>query len=84
MVYWGPKGVRTNTLTFAGVFNSQDEEFLQGYERKVPLRRGPEFDHLRGMARPEDYIGPVVFLLSDAATYANGADLRVDGGFLAM
>jgi len=74
-VYWGAKGVRTNTLTFAGVFANQDPRFLEPYTRKVPLGR---------MAEPEDYEGPVVFLMSDAARYMTGANMVVDGGFLAM
>ena len=74
-VYWGPKGVRTNTLVFAGVFNNQERAFLDKYEPKVPLGR---------MAEPADYDGPVVFLMSDAARYMTGSDMVVDGGFTAM
>ncbi|KAI7782760.1 d-arabinitol dehydrogenase [Diaporthe eres] len=33
------------------------------------------------MGRPEDLMGPLTFLLSDAAGYVTGADLRVDGGY---
>ncbi|ROV95448.1 hypothetical protein VMCG_08506 [Cytospora schulzeri] len=33
------------------------------------------------MGSPEDLMGPVAFLLSDAANYVTGADLRVDGGY---
>jgi NAD(P)-dependent dehydrogenase (short-subunit alcohol dehydrogenase family) len=33
------------------------------------------------MGQPEDLMGPVTFLLSDAASYVTGADLRVDGGY---
>ncbi len=33
------------------------------------------------MGNPEDLMGPVVFLLSDASRYMTGADLRVDGGY---
>ncbi len=33
------------------------------------------------MGSPEDLMGPVTFLLSDASAYVTGADLRVDGGY---
>ena len=82
-VYWGPKNVRCNTVTFAGVFNDQDAQFLERYAPKVPLRRGPDDEARGGMAMPDDYVGPVVYLLSPASAYMTGADLRVDGGFLA-
>jgi NAD(P)-dependent dehydrogenase (short-subunit alcohol dehydrogenase family) len=74
-VYWGKAGVRVNTLTFAGVFAHQDPEFLGPYTRKVPLGR---------MAEPEDYDGPVVFMMSDASRYMTGANVVIDGGFTAM
>jgi NAD(P)-dependent dehydrogenase (short-subunit alcohol dehydrogenase family) len=74
-VYWGKAGVRVNTLTFAGVFANQDPEFLGPYTRKVPLGR---------MADPEDYDGPVVFMMSDASRYMTGANVVIDGGFTAM
>jgi NAD(P)-dependent dehydrogenase (short-subunit alcohol dehydrogenase family) len=74
-VYWGKAGVRVNTLTFAGVYANQEPAFLEPYTRKVPLGR---------MAEPEDYDGPVVFLMSDASRYMTGANVVVDGGFTAM
>lgn len=33
------------------------------------------------MGQPEDLMGPVTFLLSDASSYMTGSDLRVDGGY---
>lgn len=33
------------------------------------------------MGQPEDLMGAVTYLLSDAAAYVTGADLRVDGGY---
>lgn len=33
------------------------------------------------MGSPEDLMGAVVYLLSDASAYTTGADLRIDGGY---
>lgn len=33
------------------------------------------------MGQPEDLMGAVTFLSSDASNYVTGAELRVDGGY---
>jgi NAD(P)-dependent dehydrogenase (short-subunit alcohol dehydrogenase family) len=72
--YWGHQGVRTNTLTPGGVSSGQNSDFNEKYSQRVPLGR---------MAQPNDLIGGLLFLASDASAYVNGQNLIVDGGFSA-
>ena len=72
--YWANTGIRVNSLTPHGVYRSQDEQFLRRFAQRSPLGR---------MARPEEITGPLLFLASDAASYVNGTNLVVDGGWTA-
>jgi len=70
--HWGPSGVRVNALSPGGVAGDQDPLFVDKYSARVPLGR---------LAGTVDLGGPLVFLASDASSYVNGIDLKVDGGF---
>lgn len=72
--YYGPDGVRVNTISPGGVFDNQNEEFVRRYNNLTPLKR---------MAKKEEIAGPVLFLASDAASYITGHNLVVDGGWSA-
>ncbi|WP_372906476.1 SDR family oxidoreductase [Rhodohalobacter sp.] len=73
--YFGGRNVRVNAICPGGVFNNQNESFLKRYNKKTLLGR---------MAKPEEVARPVVFLLSDAASYITGTALTVDGGWTAI
>jgi NAD(P)-dependent dehydrogenase (short-subunit alcohol dehydrogenase family) len=72
--YWAKSGVRVNTLTLAGVWNGQPQEFLDAYAERIPVGR---------MADVREVVGPVVFLASDASSFVTGANLVADGGWSA-
>ncbi len=67
--YW--PNVRCNALCPGGVENGQNPDFLKEVTSRIPMGR---------MARPEEYQGALLFLLSEASSYVNGAVLAADGG----
>jgi NAD(P)-dependent dehydrogenase (short-subunit alcohol dehydrogenase family) len=85
-VEWGRYGIRVNAIQpaqmrtpgFKARFENSELEpdgLLEQMVEAIPLGR---------IGEPDDVVGPVVFLLSDAARMVNGVLLPVDGGNLAM
>jgi NAD(P)-dependent dehydrogenase (short-subunit alcohol dehydrogenase family) len=69
--YWADKNVRCNAICPGGVENGQPEEFLTEINKRIPLGR---------MAYSDEIQGILIWTLSDAASYLNGAIIPVDGG----
>lgn len=70
-VYWAKKSVRVNAVTLGGVFNNQDEDFLEAYGRMVPTGR---------MITREEAANSICFLLSSLSSGVNGENIMVDAG----
>jgi len=69
--YWSNQGVRCNALSPGGVFNGQDDVFVDRLKNLIPLNR---------MANADEYRSTIQFLCSDASSYMNGQNIIVDGG----
>ena len=69
--YWTDHGVRCNAICPGGVENNQPNDFIKKVSKKIPLGR---------MARSNEFQGTIIWMLSDASSYLNGAVISVDGG----
>lgn len=75
--YYGKYNIRINCVSPGGVLDTtqQHPSFINRYSAKSPLKR---------LANPEEIAPPVLFLLSDLASYVTGHNLMVDGGWTAI
>ncbi|KAF2834924.1 D-arabinitol dehydrogenase [Patellaria atrata CBS 101060] len=78
-VEWAHAGIRVNTISPGYMLTALTKKILddnpelkQKWTSLIPQGK---------MGRPEDLMGAVTFLSSDASAYMTGADLRIDGGY---
>jgi NAD(P)-dependent dehydrogenase (short-subunit alcohol dehydrogenase family) len=69
--YWADKNVRCNALCPGGIENGQPEDFLYEVSSRIPMGR---------LAQADEYQGTLLWMLSDASSYLNGAIVPVEGG----
>lgn len=78
---WGPKGIRANSVSpgpifiEGGVWNMIKDNATALYERDR------DFHPTKRMGTAEEVARVVAFLASPAASWVNGANVRVDGAF---
>ena len=75
---WARYNIRANAVSFGAVETPMtetirtDERFREQYLKQIPLGH---------FAPPEEVVPPVLFLLTDAASYVTGQILSVNGGY---
>jgi len=69
--YWADKNIRCNAICPGGVVNNQPADFIKSVSSRIPMQR---------LAEANEYQGILIWMLSDAASYLNGAIIPVDGG----
>jgi len=80
--YYGQYNIRVNTICagglkghMAGISNSQDQKFIDQYNKKVPLKR---------LGTADEVASTALFLASNASSYISGANIMVDGGWVSI
>ncbi|ASW90737.1 SDR family oxidoreductase [Mycobacterium marseillense] len=81
---WGPAGIRVNTLA-PTVFRSELTEWMYADDEKGRATREAMFARipLRRFAEPDDFVGALIYLLSDASAFFTGQVMYLDGGYTA-
>ena len=69
---WAKNGVRVNSISPGGVFNYQNDDFINEYCIRSPIGR---------MADEDEINGSILYLASSASKYVTGHNLVVDGGW---
>ncbi|KAI6783051.1 D-arabinitol 2-dehydrogenase [ribulose-forming]-like protein [Emericellopsis cladophorae] len=78
-VEWASAGIRVNCISPGYMLTALTAKILD--EKPDLKKKWTSLIPQGKMGQPQDLMGPVAFLLSDAAGYVTGADIRVDGGY---
>ncbi|MQA83404.1 MAG: glucose 1-dehydrogenase [Streptosporangiales bacterium] len=81
-VEWAERGIRVNAIS-PGYFENIMRDAGTEHARPEKEQQVITFTPMRRRGRPEELVGPAVFLASDASSYVTGAILYVDGGYTA-
>ena len=79
---WGRAGIRVNAVA-PTVFRSELTAWMYADDPKGTATREAMLSRipLARLAEPEDFVGSVIYLLSQASSFVTGQVLYVDGGY---
>lgn len=75
---WGPSGIRSNVVSPGLVVTPMSQAF---YDTPGVTERRTAVVPMRRIGAPQDMADAILFLASDRASYVNGDEIVVDGGF---
>lgn len=74
---WSSRGIRVNAIApgyiETNMTGSMNDDAKNLVDKRIPMQR---------WGNPDDFMGPIVFLTSDASKYITGETLLVDGGWM--
>jgi len=70
--YYKGKNIRVNSISPGGIFNNQNQIFVEKYREDCLTK---------GLLDPLDISGTLIYLLSDYSKYVNGQNIVVDDGW---
>jgi NAD(P)-dependent dehydrogenase (short-subunit alcohol dehydrogenase family) len=83
-VEWAHRGIRVNAIQPAQFLNAGWRAMVADPSRSALVQRVLSGIPIGRMGEPHEIVGPVLFLVSDAASMVTGVLLPVDGGNLAL
>ncbi len=83
-IAWAPYGIRVNAIQPCQFVNPGLQSMIDDPSQAQTVARIVSGIPLGRMGAPEEMVGPLVFLASDAASMITGVTLPVDGGNLAF
>ena len=78
---WGPHGIRSNVVSPGMVVTPMSQSF---YDTPGVTERRAAVVPSRRVGMPQDMADAILFLASDRASYVNGDEITVDGGYANM
>jgi gluconate 5-dehydrogenase len=83
--FWGSEGIRANAILPGPFSNTEDKGGANAVDQDSPfLQRLKGYTCLGRIGKPQELIGALLFLASDASSYITGQAIIVDGGWTAV